>query len=222
VFVDDDITLNHDCLASLMVRMTDGLEHTGPSGICGVGGRKPPAWEDAPPRWLPEVMWWAIGVSYEGLPDRAAPIANVWGDCMLVETKAFLESSGFRSGFGKVDGRSRPDDTEVSLRYSARSAKVWVYEPSAVCTHYVPADRCRYRFFARRSFVQGFGVAGIRQLGLTAERSYLAGTIPRAVWRESRRFAVSLDVLAMARAAVILSGVAFTAAGYICGLLSGE
>ena len=55
-----------------------------------------------------------------GMPTVTAPIRNVWSASMVVRRETFMAVGGFRTGFGKLGGQNRPEDTELCLRMSAR------------------------------------------------------------------------------------------------------
>ncbi|WFE27115.1 glycosyltransferase family 2 protein [Solwaraspora sp. WMMD791] len=217
VFCDDDVVAHPGWLAGLVAAFDD------PS-VIGAGGGIAPAWQQRQPEWFPDEFRWAVGGSYAGQPDRPGPVRNVWSASMAVRRTAFRQAGGFRTGFGKVGDRARPEDTELCLRMSAVTGGRWWYVPQAMISHGVPASHSTFRYFLRRCFAEGRGKIAMAALldgapSLGAEQDYLRRTLPRALRREAgaavrgagrgrgaaRRHA--------ARVGAILAGTAAAAAG---------
>jgi len=180
-FLDDDTVASADWLGRLMAPFDDPT-------VIGAGGGIAPAWSGIRPRWLPDELLWTVGVSYAGMPTATAPIRNVWSASMMVRRDAFTAVGGFRTGFGKLGDRNRPEDTELCLRMSAEGGGRWMYVPGALIDHEVPADRAKFGFLLRRCYAEGRGKVQMARLlprsqDLGTERDYLRRTLPRAVAR---------------------------------------
>ncbi|KUL23800.1 glycosyltransferase [Actinoplanes awajinensis] len=180
-FLDDDTVAATTWLRGLITPFRDDR-------VVGAGGGIIPAWEGSHPRWWPDELLWAVGVSYTGMPTSTAPIRNVWSASMIVRRDAFLAVGGFRTGFGKLGDQNRPEDTELCLRMSAVNGGHWMYVPSAVIDHEVPRSRSTFRFLMARCYHEGRGkvqMAGLlpKEQKLGAEADYLKRTLPRAVAR---------------------------------------
>ncbi|MEV0900618.1 glycosyltransferase family 2 protein [Actinoplanes sp. NPDC049802] len=178
-FLDDDIIADPNWLARQIEPFAD------PS-VVGTGGAIQPAWEGPAPRWMPAEFLWAVGGSYAGMPTETAPIRNVWSANMIVRKEVFEAAGGFRVGFGKLGSRNRPEDTDLCLRMSQVGGGRWMYVPSAVIQHEVPAERASFKFFVRRCYAEGRGkvqMAGLHENdALGAERDYL-WALPKAMFR---------------------------------------
>jgi glucosyl-dolichyl phosphate glucuronosyltransferase len=208
-FLDDDTVAATDWLGSLVAPFAD-------PEVVGTGGGISPAWEGARPRWMPDEFLWAVGGSYTGMPTSTAPVRNVWSASMVVRRDTFTAVGGFRTGFGKLGGQNRPEDTELCLRMSSLAGGRWMYVPHAVIRHAVPVTASTFSFFIRRCYAEGRGkvqMAGLLEgsKSLGSERDYLR-SLPRAVvrniaaaWR-GRGFSYAL------RAGSVVAGVA--AAGF--------
>jgi GT2 family glycosyltransferase len=216
VFLDSDITAGPRLVAELVAPFDD------PS-VVGTGGAIVAAWERSRPLWMPDELLWAVGASYTGLPATTAPVRNVWSASMAVRRDAFTAVGGFRDGFGKIGNRNRPEDTDLCMRMSENGGR-WMYVPSAVVEHDVPADRSTFGFLLRRCYAEGRGkvqmarlLDGSRSLG--AERSYLSHTLPRAVLRDLSHAVRPGDTARPARAShaaragTVVAAVAAAAAG---------
>jgi len=218
VFLDDDIRVTPQWLSRLTAPLAD-------DSVIGAGAAIVPHWQTGRPGWLPEEFLWTAGGSYRGMPTRTAVVRNVWSATMAVRREVFLAVGGFRTGFGKVGDRSRPEDTELCLRMS-RGGGHWVYVPQATVEHEVPAGRSTYRYFLTRCYNEGRGKIGMRRVlageapCLDAERGYLTRTLPRAVRRDISRALRGDGTVYALRAGSILAGVAAAGLGAAVELLA--
>jgi polysaccharide pyruvyl transferase WcaK-like protein/GT2 family glycosyltransferase len=214
-FLDDDAFASPSWLEAM-------LPHFARPGVVGVGCRIVPAWAGSRPRWLPREFDWAIGASYRGMPEETAAVRNVWSCGMAISREVFAAIGGFRDDFGKVGRRSRPEDTDLSLRAAAaRPDGTWVYEPAAVVSHHVPAERATPGFFLRRCLNEGAGKAELARLNggsrsTSAERLYTRRVLPRGIAR-GLRDTVRGDPSGGLRSIAITAGFGFAAAGFAAG-----
>jgi hypothetical protein len=212
-FLDDDAVASATWLESL-------LQHFSSPDVVGVGGRLDPLWAGPAPRWFPPEFGWAVGVSYLGMPEDAAPVRNVWSGNMAIRRQVFDAIGGFRAGFGKVGGRPRPEDTDLCIRAAAaRSRGTWVYEPAGIAWHRVPACRAAPGFFLRRCFHEGRGKAALAALNgvaesMSAERRYTRHLLPAGIVRGLRELAGG-DVFGGLRSAAIGAGLFSAVAGFL-------
>ena len=214
-FLDDDAFAAPSWLEAM-------LPHFARPGVVGVGCRIVPVWAGSRPRWLPREFDWAIGASYRGMPEETATVRNVWSCGMAVSREVFAAIGGFRDDFGKVGRRSRPEDTDLSLRAAAaRPGGTWVYEPAAVVSHHVPAERATPGFFLRRCLNEGAGKAELARLNggnrsTSAERLYTRRVLPRGVAR-GLRDTVRGDLSGGLRSIAITAGFGSAVAGFAAG-----
>jgi glucosyl-dolichyl phosphate glucuronosyltransferase len=208
VFLDDDTEAEAGWLRELLRPFED------PS-VLGTGGMTKPAWQCRAPRWFPDEFGWVVGASHAGLPTASAPVRNVWSENMAVRRDAFEKVGGFRSGFGKLGGRSRPEDTDLCIRVTAGTPDGhWVYVPSAVVDHEVPPARATFAFFLRRCHSEGAGKIELSaHLGsdqdLGDERSFVRA-LPRAIARDLRAGELTRALAIVAGAAAAAMGAAVT------------
>ena len=218
-FLDDDAVASPSWLEVI-------LPHFADPGVAGVGCRVVPVWVGSRPRWFPPEFDWAVGGSYRGMPESAAPVRNVWTCGMAVSRSVFEAIGGFRDDFGKVGGRSRPEDTDLSLRAAAaRPGGMWVYEPAAAVSHHVPLERATFGFFLRRCLNEGAGKAALAALNgdgqsTSAERLYTRRVLPAGVAR-GLRDTVRGDVSGGLRSGAIAAGLASAMAGFAAGRVAG-
>ncbi|HEU4349888.1 MAG TPA: glycosyltransferase family 2 protein [Actinoplanes sp.] len=208
-FMDDDVIAEPDWLGRLVAPFAE-------PAVVGTGGGIRPSWQGPAPRWMPEEFLWAVGGSYAGMPTVTAPIRNVWSASMVVRRETFMAVGGFRTGFGKLGGQNRPEDTELCIRMSALRGGRWMYVPEAVIRHEVPPVRATFSFFLRRCYAEGRGkvqMAGLteRDGSLTAERDYLR-SLPGAVARNIAAASRGRGAHHALKAGSVLAGVA--AAGF--------
>lgn len=218
-FLDDDTVADPDWLGRLVAPFAD-------QDVIGTGGAIDPAWERRRPRWLPDEFLWAVGGSYAGMPTATAPVRNVWSASMVVRRERFMAVGGFRTGFGKLGARNRPEDTELCLRMSAAGGGRWMYVPDAVVRHEVPAVRSSFGFFLRRCYAEGRGKVQMAALHtgsapLGAERTYLRA-LPRAVARHLATASRGGGLDPALRAGGVLAGVAAAGIGGAVETISGR
>ena len=218
-FLDDDAVASPSWLEVM-------LPHFADPGVVGVGCRVVPVWAGSRPRWFPPEFDWAVGGSYRGMPESAAPVRNVWTCGMAVSRSVFEAIGGFRDDFGKVGDRSRPEDTDLSLRAAAaRPGGTWVYDPAAAVSHHVPLERATFGFFLRRCLNEGSGKAALAALNgggqsTSAERLYTRRVLPAGVAR-GLRDTVRGDVSGGLRSAAIAAGLSSAMAGFAAGRVAG-
>lgn len=216
-FIDDDIRLSDGWLSRLLEPLVDPT-------VVGTGGGVVPAWESGRPSWFPEEFDWVVGASYRGMPTARSTVRNVWSENMAVRTKIFRAVGGFRSEFGKVGGRSSPEDTDLCIRMAANApGSRWIYVPDAVVEHHVPAGRASFSYFISRSYLEGRGKLEMarllgRQEKLQDERRYLRRTLPSGIsaglWATVRHG----DMRGVAKASAIVAGIVSAGIGAALGM----
>lgn len=211
-FLDDDVRIREGWLSRLLEPFAD-------PAVVGTGGGVVARWQAGRPGWFPEEFDWVVGASYRGMPTGRSTVRNVWSENMAVRADVFHAVGGFRVGFGKIGDRSRPEDTDLCIRMSARSPEAkWVYVPEAVTEHHVPPRRASLHFFLRRSFVEGRGKVEMshllgRQENLRNERDYLRRTLPAGISAGLRTAVRHGDPNALLKSGAIVAGVLAAGAG---------
>jgi glycosyltransferase involved in cell wall biosynthesis len=215
-FLDDDARAHADWLAALV----DALDRP---AVMGAGGVAHPVWESRRPAWMPQEFLWVVGASYRGLPVGESPVRNPIGATMAFRREAFEAAGPFTDGVGRV-GRIPLgcEETEFAIRVrQTRPGSVVLHVPGARVDHHIPAERATWRYFVSRCWAEGVSKARVSALvgsgdGLSAERSYVARTLPAGVLAGLREAARG-DAAGLARSGAIVAGTAITAAGYVRG-----
>jgi GT2 family glycosyltransferase len=212
-FLDDDAVPAADWLEQLAAHMRDQT-------IIGAGGGVEADWSSAEPRWFPRECGWVVG-RRDG--SGAVRVRNVWSASMIVDRAAFSEAGGFRAEFGKVGSASEPEDTDLCLRLTHATGRGWLFEPRARVYHRVSSERANIRFFFRRCWMEGRGKASLRARSdrslpiLDEEVAFVTRLLPSAL-AEHLRTALGGDLMALARAGLLLGGTATTCLGFVCSL----
>jgi GT2 family glycosyltransferase len=220
-FLDDDTYAEPGWLGALVA----ALSAPGVERVVGAGGRILPVWHLSEPRWFPREFGWVIGATLPATSPEPYSIRNVWAASMIVRREIFVAVGGFRPDFGKVGEVSEPEDTELCLRMARTAPGAhWLHVPGAVIRHHVPAERSSVGFFLRRCWLEGRGKAGLATLtrnrsdrveALSEESSYLRRVLPQGI----RGYLRQGDVTGLAKAGMVLAGVASTGLGFTLGLV---
>jgi glycosyltransferase involved in cell wall biosynthesis len=215
VFLDDDIVADSAWLETALAHFTR-------PEVIGVGGVARPLWQHSCPAWLPPEFYWVVGVSYAGMPEHVGPVRNVWSSNMAVRRAVFEKAGGFREELAKVAGRSRPDDTDLCLRAAvAQESGVWIYEPAALASHWVPDERAVFKYFVYRCYNEGVGKGALAafnglRVSTSVERRYIRRDLSGALRRYSSglltgRFSDAL------RIGATMAGLVVAVVGFLVG-----
>jgi GT2 family glycosyltransferase len=184
VFLDDDIVAGAAWLETV-------LKHFSRPEVAGVGGQARPLWQQSCPAWFPPEFFWVVGASYAGMPKHVGPVRNVWSSNMAVRRSIFESAGGFRDDLAKVANKSRPDDTDLCLRAAAQTSGLWIYEPAATASHWVPRERAKFSYFLYRCFHEGVGKGALAMLNgfrtsTSVESRHLGHVLPAALRRDCK------------------------------------
>jgi GT2 family glycosyltransferase len=215
-FVDDDADVEPGWARALMHHYQDRR-------VAGVGGYAVPVWPQGRPDWMPKEFDWVVGCSYAGQPTQLTSVRNPLGCNMSLRRSVFGAVGGFRTEVGRIG--STPvggEETELCIRIRAQQPSSEIlFDPEMRVRHHISADRATLRYFFRRCHYEGMSKAVVSELAdgpdaLSTERAYALHVLPRAMLRE----ALSMRSAGLARAAVMLLGLAVTTAGYVQGKAS--
>ncbi len=186
-FIDDDAVADEKWLENSILNYKD--EH-----VVGVGGQIWPTWERNRPAWFPEELYWIVGCSYKGLPQKRASIRNPIG-CNMSFRKTVLEKAGyFRKDIGRLGCKLMcNEETEFAIRAlkMSPSSKI-IFDPSAIVYHKVARSRESLRYVWTRSFYEGISKAIIsfntdKSQVLSTEDSYLKFLLTAAIPSRAKR-----------------------------------
>ncbi|TNM67472.1 glycosyltransferase family 2 protein [Streptomyces sp. NP160] len=217
VFLDDDALPRPGWIAGLRTAAAD-------PDVAVVAGAVHADWEGGrAPRWFPAEFGWVVGCDYEGLPADGEAVRNPIGACMAVRRTALAAAGGFSTELGRVG--TLPvgcEETLMGIRVRAELPGARTPRATAFAVdHTVPAARQRVRYLLSRCWHEGRSKAQVARAAgagaaLSSERGYVARVLPRALAREARA-ALRGDASGLARAAVLVAGLAVTASGYLAG-----
>ena len=205
-FLDDDAEADVTWLETLLrvYAETDAV---------AVGGAPLPSFQTSRPGWFPAEFDWIFGCHYLGLPEQRQPVQHLIGASMSVRADALRLVGGFHS--------DHHDDMDLSHRiagsYGAASV---VYEPKAVISHFVPAERLTWTYFWRRCYSINRGkVRAFADMGeagnISAELAFarrMANTVGRNLTRGLRG-----DRDSLAQAGAIVAGLGVAGVGHLQG-----
>ena len=215
-FLDDDAVAAPDWIERL------GAAYADPA-VLGVGGTVRPNWETQRPGWFPPEFDWVVGCTHSGMPRQRQAVRNLVGANMSFRREALLEAGGFRHELGRI-GKipAGCEETDLSIRVSQQNPDgEIVYDPEAAVDHFVPAERASLGYFTSRCRGEGRSKAILAGLvgsddGLSEERTYTSRTLPLGFLRGIGD-AFRGDADGLARAAMLVVGLATTTRGYLGG-----
>lgn len=219
--LDDDAQAAPDWSARLAENFQD-------PAVAGVGCDIQPRWEKAQRAWFPPEFYWVVGCTYKGVPTERRPIRNPLGAGMALRKAVFEQVGGFRSDLGRLNKRPLGcEETELCVRVRQQDPKaLFVQDPQARVSHYVPEERTTARYFFSRCFSEGLSKASVsRSVGsgdaLAAERAYVTRVLPLGILA-GLKSVLRGDLSGPMRASAIVAGLSCTALGYLVGTLSQE
>jgi glycosyltransferase involved in cell wall biosynthesis/GT2 family glycosyltransferase len=215
-FLDDDAAAAPNWIERL------GAAYTDPN-VLGAGGAVRPNWSTARPGWFPAEFDWVVGCTHSGMPREVRAVRNLVGANMSFRREALIEAGGFRHELGRI-GKipAGAEETDLSIRVGQQNPGCEIlYDPAAAVDHFVPAERASFGYFTSRCRGEGRSKAILAGLvgsddGLAEERTYTSRTLPLGFLRGIGD-AFRGDVHGLARAAMLVVGLATTTRGYLGG-----
>ena len=171
-FTDDDVRVPRGWLRTIVA-----AAERYPEAAC-FGGPVLPQWIDAPPSWLTEEQWAALGVqNYSAEPFRADernPVCLIGAN--LIIRRAALEMVGpFNPAVQRIgDGIGSTEDHEYHRRLWAAGA-YGMYDPPLRVEAVVTPDRLAKRYHRRWHFGHGRHIARMRLPDMERTRLRLLG-----------------------------------------------
>jgi glycosyltransferase involved in cell wall biosynthesis len=206
VFLDDDAEAEPGWLEALAAPL-------GEPGVLGSSGTSTPIYDVPRPAWLPDEYLWAFGCSYLGLPTTTTRVRNFFGGAAAVDRDLFLELGGFSGEVGHHGTRvGGGEEVILCLEATRRTGGWFVFEPSAVAHHHLPASRLTWRYLVKRTYGEGRTKARLALLvegePLDDEKAF-ARRLPGAVVRYAVRPSTFMRAVGLVVASVaVLTGMA--------------
>jgi glycosyltransferase involved in cell wall biosynthesis len=213
-FLDDDAVPGHEWIEQL------GADFADPR-VLGVAGGVNPRWLAERPSWFPPEFDWVVGCMHSGMPKVREPVRNAIAANMAIRREEMLTVGGLRKEFSRIGKNAAGgEETDLCIRLTERWPEGMIlFDPAPAVEHFVPPERGKLRYFITRCFAEGRSKAALAQLvgaqsGLSSERSYVRRTLPLGVLLNLGRFFKG-DLAGPSRAAMIVTGLATTVAGYV-------
>jgi len=174
-FIDDDAVADRRWIENLLGTYWE-------YDAVAVGGKVLPVWLCQRPDYLPEELYWLVGITHDGFADeKVAEVRNTFGPNMSFKREVFEKVGVFNESLGfarKGTLYIQAEEPEFALRMKQTLGKGVIYNPDAIVYHKIPQSKLRVRILLRRAFYQGYSKALLGHLNISAdsiatERSYL-------------------------------------------------
>jgi len=215
-FMDDDAVAAEDWLERLLSTYRE-------FGALAVGGKILPVWEDRAPDYLPQELYWLVGVTNDGFAaDRVVEVRNTFGPNMSFQHEVFRQIGLFDRRFGFTrTSRMQAEEPELAFRMKQRLGKGVLYNPQAIVYHKIPPDKTRVGGLLKRSFFQGYSKAFLNRQypsgrAMSNEKSYLGFLVLHCLPRRAVRFYRPAE---LKKALFLTAALASVGLGFIYGYL---
>lgn len=220
-FLDDDAVADRHWIAHL-------VDHLRQPAVAGASAKVEPIWIGQRPAWFPDEFLWTVGCSWRGLPAQCSEIRNISGGACCLRRDIFEKAGGFNTQLGRTSDKIPLSCEETELCIRARHKIVgakFIYEPTSVIHHKVPATRLTWKYFAMRCYAEGRSKAFLASLvgssdGLSSERRYVFRTLSAGIVREIGAAMRHLDLAGLKRSTAIMLGLGSASIGYLFEKLS--
>lgn len=223
-FLDDDAVAEK--------RWVEGLVNTyQKNDAIAVGGKVLPIWLKKKPDYLPEELYWLVGLTYEGFGKKGViEVRNALGPNMSFKREVFEKVGSFSQSFGftrKGASCMQGEEPELALRMKNKLGKGVIYNPELIVYHKVPQSKTRLRILLRRAFYQGYSKAWLRRLSpspkpLATEESYLKDLLFQYIPQRMKRLFLGTGLAAkMKQLLVLLAAIFAVGLGFIYGHIPG-
>ncbi|RLI45001.1 glycosyltransferase family 2 protein [Candidatus Bathyarchaeota archaeon] len=220
-FLDDDTVAQPQWLERL-------IEHYQDETIIGVMGETLLTWANGkPPVWFPwEFDWILGGTAHKQLLTNGQEVYTISDPNMSFRREVLVSAGLWREGLGQQvrSGRNARGGDIAEICHRIRQAYPqgrFIYEPSAVVFHKLPAPRARLSYFLHCAFLEGETrasvdrVTRIRSMGrqmFPTHQAYLRNVLAKRLPARLSRFYRPVCILQLL---VMLLILALMAGGYI-------
>lgn len=212
-FMDDDAVAQKGWVEKLLSTYRE-------YDAAAVGGKIIPISPSDIPDYLPEELYWLIGITHEGFAEeKIAELRNTFGPNMSFKREVFQKAGLFNENLGfarKGTSYIQAEEPEFALRMKQKLGKGVMYNPKAIVYHRITSSKVKVRALLRRAFYQGYSKALLRKLNISAdpiatERSYLKAVLLKYIPSRLKRIyhLTELKKLSILVASVISVGLGF-------------
>ncbi len=189
-FIDDDAVAEKGWVENLLSTYRE-------YDAAAVGGKVLPVWLGDKPDYLPEELYWLVGITHEGFAEeKVVEVRNTFGPNMSFKKEVFQKAGMFNENLGfarRGTSYIQAEEPELALRMRRELGKGVIYNPRAVVYHKIPPAKVRVGLLLKRAFYQGYSKALLKKLGISAdsvatERSYLKALLFEYIPGRLRRF----------------------------------
>ena len=215
-FMDDDAVADRQWVENLLgtYREYDAV---------AVGGKILPLWLGEKPDYLPEELYWLVGVTHDGFAgEEVVEVRNTFGPNMSFKREVFEKVGGFSESLGfarKGAFYLQAEEPELALRMKQTLGKGVVYNPHAIVYHKIPQSKLGVGILLRRAFYQGYSKALLGKLHVSAdsmatEKSYLRALLLKYIPRRVKRI---YRVEELKKLSVLIASILSVGLGFVCG-----
>ncbi len=221
-FLDDDAVADK--------RWIEGLVNTyQKSDTIAVGGKILPIWLQKRPDYLPEELYWLVGLTYEGFSkEGVTEVRNPLGSNMSFRREVFEKVGSFNQGFGftgKGASYMQGEEAELASRMKNKLGRGTVYNPELIVYHKVPASKTKLGILLKRAFYQGYTKALLKRISsspkpLATEESYLKDLLLRCIPQKMKELVLGTGSVANVKQLLVLfASILAVGLGFIYGYL---
>ena len=219
-FIDDDSVAEKRWIESLVNTYQK-------SDAIAVGGTVLPIWLAKKPDYLPEELYWLVGLTYDGFAkEGVTEVRNALGANMSFKREVFEKVGSFSQDFGfarKGASYIQAEEPEFALRMKNKFGKGFIYNPEFVVYHKVSKQKTRLRILLKRAFYQGYSKALLKRLSpspkpLATEEVYLKDLLLKYIPRRTRRVFLRSNPLAEIKQLLVLfASISAVGLGFVYG-----
>ena len=161
-----------------------------------VGGKILPLWLGQRPDYLPEELYWLVGITHEGFAgEKVTEVRNTFGPNMSFSREVFQKVGLFNENFGFARGGTsymQGEEAEFTLRMKQKLGQGVIYNPKALVYHKITPSKVKVKALLKRAFYQGYSKALLRKLNPSAdsiatERAYLKSLLLKYIPQRMKR-----------------------------------
>jgi GT2 family glycosyltransferase len=214
-FIDDDALADSRWVENLLSTYQE-------YDAVAVGGKILPLWTGGEPRYLPEELYWLVGVTHEGFAgEEVVEVRNTFGPNMSFKREVFEQVGFFNENLGFSGGgacRIQAEEPEFALRVKQKTGKGVLYNPRAVVYHKIPRSKLGMANLLRRSFYQGYSKALMGRMNITPDAMAAEGSYLRDVLLDHvpRRLSRCYRLTEIERLLFLVACVACVGSGFVC------